>query len=221
MRHQKRAESTRRAILRAAVAVFDEVGYCQASLTEVIDRASVTKGAFYYHFPTKVSLASALIADAEAVVRDAARAVWDSSSPATALENLIRAAFVVADCARFDKRVRIGLRLMMDAPGSEKADLGRCERQRAVLVDAVSAAMAEGDVRTEVSAKDLAYTLWGSLLGNHLLAEAAGEDLTVALTRVLQIILAGVCTDRSASFFEHLVDRLACQYASPPAQQLV
>ena len=220
MIHQARAESTRRAIVRAAVEVFEEVGYGNASLTEVIDRAGVTKGAFYYHFPTKVSVAFALIADSDAVVEDAVRAAWDSSSSATVLESLIRAAFVVADRARFDRRVRIGIRLT-EALGNERVDRDRRERQRGLLVDAVGRAIAQGDIRSEVNAHDLGHTLWVSLLGNHLLSESAGEDLTAALARVLRIILAGVCTDRSALFFEHFVDRLARRYALPRVGQLV
>lgn len=220
MIHQARAESTRRAILHAAVEVFEEVGYCNASLTEVIDRAGVTKGAFYYHFPTKIAVASAVIADADDVVEDAVRTVWDSSSSATVLESLIRAAFVVADRARFDRRVRIGIRLT-ESLGNERAHRERRERQRGLLVDAVGRAIAQGDIRPEVNAHDLGHTLWVSLLGNHLLSETAGEDLTTALARVLRIILAGVCTDRSAPFFEHFVDRLARRYASSTAKQLV
>lgn len=220
MIHQARAESTRRAILHAAVEVFEEVGYSNAPLTEVIDRAEVTKGAFYYHFPTKIAVASALIADADDVVEGAIRSVWDSSSSATVLESLIRAAFVVADRARFDRRVRVGIRLT-EALGNERADPNRHERQRGLLVDAVGRAIAQGDIRPEVNAHDLGHTLWVSLLGNHLLSETAGEDLTAALARVLRIILVGVCTDRSALFFEQFVDRLALRYALPTARQLL
>lgn len=219
MTHQARAESTRRAILSAAVEVFHEAGYGNASLTEIIDRAGVTKGACYYHFPTKAAVASALIAESDAVIEEAICAVWHAAPLATnVMESLIRAAFVVADCARFDNRIRIGFHLMI-ALGEGEAERSRYERQRAFLVEAVDRAISEGDINTEVSASDLGYTLWVSLLGNHLLSEAVGEDLTAALARLLRSILPGVCTARSRSFFLHFVDRLDSQYALTAAEQ--
>lgn len=218
MIYQARAQSTRRVILASAVQVIDEVGYSNCSLTEVIDRAGVTKGAFYYHFATKVALASAISADADAVVQAAIQASWDSSSAATALENLVRAVFVLADRAHLDRGVRIGFQLT-DALGTA-VDRGRCERQRAFLVSAVQKAVSEGDVRPEVDAEDLGHALWVSLLGNLLLFEAAGEELIASVAGVLGIILAGACSDRSVHFFGCLVERLAIQYAWP-AEQLV
>lgn len=220
MVQQARAESTRRAILDASVGVFEEAGYWNASLTEVMDRAGVSKGAFYYHFPTKSALASALIEDSDAIVNCIAQAVWDSSPTATVLEDLIRAAFAVGDCARFDKRIRMGIRLLQ-ALGTEQVNHRRVERQRAFLAAAVNRAIEQGDIRPEASVSDLSYSLWVALLGNHLLAESAGEDLIAGLARVLRTTLSGVCAVRAAPFFGHLVDRLELQYALQTAEQQV
>ena len=219
MSYQSRAQLTRKAIFASATEVIDEVGYSNLSLTEVIDRAGVTKGAFYYHFPTKAALASAISADADSVIEDEVRATWDSSSAATGLENLVRAVFVVADRARCDRGVRIGFQLT-DAVGNA-ADRGRCERQRAFLVTSVETAIAQGDIRTEVNAQNLGYALWVSLLGNLLLFEAAGEELIAGVAGVLRVILAGSCSDHSVHFFDCLVERLAAQYARPAHEQLV
>lgn len=217
MAQQSRAKITRQAILAAAVDVIDEVGYSNASLTEVIDRAGVTKGAFHYHFPTKLALAEAIVKDSNSLLEDAVRAVLDSSSSGAALETLVRAAFAVADRAHFEKTVRIGIQLT-DALGNE-ADGGSFERQRDFLVDAVEQAISEGDVRTDVNAKDLGHTLWVSLLGNRLLSESAGEDLIDNQARVLRIILAGACTEQSIDFFAHFVDRVAHQFAASMSEQ--
>ena len=217
MIHQARAESTRRTILGAAVEVLDEVGYSNASLTEVIDRAGVTKGAFYYHFPTKAAMAAAIVADCDLLIEDAARAVRDSSSTATALESLIRTAFVIADRAGVDKSIRVGIQLT-DALGDVAGHV-RSERQRTVLVGVVEKAISEGDVRTDVNAEDLGHALWVALVGNHLLSEAAGQNLIASQARVLRILLAGVCTDRSAPFFDRFVDRLAGHYEVAAAGQ--
>ena len=52
---QARAEATRQTIILAAVELFDTVGYGSTTMGHIIDRAGITKGAFYYHFPTKGS----------------------------------------------------------------------------------------------------------------------------------------------------------------------
>lgn len=58
---QQRAQLTREAIMRAAAGEFDARGYAAASLGAILDRTGVTKGAFYFHFPSKRDLALAIV----------------------------------------------------------------------------------------------------------------------------------------------------------------
>ena len=50
------AGSAREALVEAAVACFYEKGYEATSVQEVVERAGVTKGAFYHHFSSKDEL---------------------------------------------------------------------------------------------------------------------------------------------------------------------
>jgi AcrR family transcriptional regulator len=59
---QERAIRTRQAILIAAAEVFDEVGYEAATISDVLQRSGVTKGALYFHFASKEELAQAVLA---------------------------------------------------------------------------------------------------------------------------------------------------------------
>jgi AcrR family transcriptional regulator len=61
MAQQERAVRTRRAILEAAAAVFDERGYEAATIADILDRAGVTKGALYFHFSSKQTLAQGVL----------------------------------------------------------------------------------------------------------------------------------------------------------------
>ncbi|MEV0603784.1 ScbR family autoregulator-binding transcription factor [Streptomyces sp. NPDC050315] len=54
---------TRQAVLVAAAEVIGERGYEAATIAEIIQRAKVTKGALYFHFPSKDALARAVIAE--------------------------------------------------------------------------------------------------------------------------------------------------------------
>ena len=65
---QLRAEVTRQAIMEAAVDQFNGIGYGNTTLADIISRAGITKGAFYYHFTTsdtKGTVAAAVIEEAE------------------------------------------------------------------------------------------------------------------------------------------------------------
>ncbi|MYT27413.1 MULTISPECIES: ScbR family autoregulator-binding transcription factor [unclassified Streptomyces] len=64
MARQARAIQTRRQILEAAGVVFDQLGYESATITEILSRAGVTKGALYFHFDSKESLARGVLAEA-------------------------------------------------------------------------------------------------------------------------------------------------------------
>ncbi|WP_234322907.1 ScbR family autoregulator-binding transcription factor [Streptomyces sp. NRRL S-350] len=58
---QERAVRTRRQILEAAAAVFDECGYEGATIGAVVARAGVTRGAVYFHFASKRELAQGVL----------------------------------------------------------------------------------------------------------------------------------------------------------------
>lgn len=74
---QERAVQTRGRILDAAAEAFAADGYGDVTLLEIAERAGMTKGAVYFHFKNKESLALAvaesfyqlLAANAEAVER--------------------------------------------------------------------------------------------------------------------------------------------------------
>jgi AcrR family transcriptional regulator len=211
---QARAEATYKAIIAAAAEVFSKIGYCGASLTQIIDRAGVSRGAFHYHFPSKEALASALIRDVDTAMEGIAQDIWLASPSAPTLERLIRSAFVVAATARTDKRIGIGFQLKA-ALGRVNPDTAADNRRQALLIDVVNAAMEEGDIRADLSAEEVGHIFWVSFFGNHLYSEAMGKDPAVTLAGVVRILLSGVCTDQSGAFFEHFADRLARGYAAP------
>jgi AcrR family transcriptional regulator len=58
---QHRAEETRERIVQAAQAEFAQHGYDATSVAEICERAGLSKGAFYHHFPTKQAIFLALL----------------------------------------------------------------------------------------------------------------------------------------------------------------
>ncbi|KUO23162.1 ScbR family autoregulator-binding transcription factor [Streptomyces dysideae] len=62
MAQQDRAIRTRNKIVLAAAELFDEVGYEAATISGVLKKCGVTKGALYFHFASKEELAQEVLA---------------------------------------------------------------------------------------------------------------------------------------------------------------
>lgn len=73
-RRPEEAAQTRRALLSAALQEFADRGYAAATLAGIAERAGVTRGAAYHHFPDKAALYLTTIAELWA---EAATPVWD------------------------------------------------------------------------------------------------------------------------------------------------
>jgi AcrR family transcriptional regulator len=210
-----RGEATRRLILDAAAEAFAEVGYVNVTLSDVIARAQVSKGACYHHFPSKEALAVALIAYTDAQLLDKARQV--TSESASALENLVRVTFALANVTQHDTKVRMGVLLGAALGQTRHTESEGYQQRRATFVAALERAVAEGDLVVEqADAADFGEVIWSSFVGNHLLTAAAGQDLVVGLARVWRVIMRGIVSAQSASFFQQLVERVAAQYIGKP-----
>lgn len=66
---QARAVATRGAILAAAAEEFATASYHEASLSRILERSKVTKGALYFHFVSKESIALAVVDEMEGLCR--------------------------------------------------------------------------------------------------------------------------------------------------------
>ena len=58
-----KGEATRAFLLKTAAAVFAERGYTGTGLSDLIAASGLTKGAFYFYFPSKSALALAVLRD--------------------------------------------------------------------------------------------------------------------------------------------------------------
>jgi len=61
-KREEKKNHTRERILRAAAACFAENGYSGCSVSDIVERAGVSKGALYVHFKSKEELFKAMIA---------------------------------------------------------------------------------------------------------------------------------------------------------------
>jgi AcrR family transcriptional regulator len=106
-RRAERGEATRAALVRAARELFSERGYTAVGTNEVVQRAGVTRGAMYHHFPDKRELFRAAYEETEKeLVEELAARVATIEDPWEALVAGMRAFF---DLASDPMLMRMGL----------------------------------------------------------------------------------------------------------------
>jgi len=159
----KRADTTRQHILRAASRQFARKSYSLVSLDDILADAEVTKGAMYFHFRSKHALAAAII-EYRFVL---ARASVDEliARRLSGLETLIDISYLVAVEDIGDDIARAGLNLL--------ESIGRTDGLQANMlgqwVDAFAAiagkAIRDGDIIEDRDPRAIARLLVSMYLG--------------------------------------------------------
>jgi AcrR family transcriptional regulator len=106
----RRADTTRLQILRAASRQFARKSYSMVSLDDILADAAVTKGAMYFHFRSKYALASAIIEHSFAVTRASADQLL--AQKLSGLETMIDISYLVAVEDIGDETARAGFNLL-------------------------------------------------------------------------------------------------------------
>ncbi|MFB7330423.1 TetR/AcrR family transcriptional regulator [Streptomyces adustus] len=187
MARQERAIRTRRAILEAAGAVFDEHGYTTTTIAMVLERAEVTKGALYFHFSSKESLAQAVL--------DEQVPFGAVPSQPCKLQEIIDMTFVVGMRLLSNSLLRGSVRLAVDQAVPSGIDFAEPFRQWAGrLTELMEEARAQGELLPTVRPRDTVELLVGAFTGIQLMSRALtgradlAERLSVLWTHMLPSI---------------------------------
>jgi TetR/AcrR family transcriptional regulator, repressor for uid operon len=190
---EHRATVTRQALLVAAGAQFAACGYHGSPLREILARCAVTKGALYFHFRDKQSLADAVIAATTATWRDMGAAV--RARGFDPLHTLILQTDQVVHLMSTDPIVRGGIRLLND-PGVPTT---RATEHYEYLETATTAQLtaASGLLRDEVEIPALARSLITAVAGHNLICERTGtlDQLGDRVRSLWQVMLPLIATD--------------------------
>ena len=208
---QARSEETHRRIIAAGVDLFDEIGYGSTSLQEIIERAQITKGAFYYHFSTKQTVAEAIMAEAECAFRETVLRVLADTS-LSALDNVITLTFVIPQMHVQDKLTQVANKLRQSlAQVSGAGSTAYQQRREAtfpLLTAALGKAVAAGDVRDGIDVDKLGWTMWASAVGNRVLCDATDADIIGCTADMWEIILPAIVTPQHLPYFQQRLERL-------------
>jgi AcrR family transcriptional regulator len=169
-----RGTETRRRILEEAAQAFADRGYAGTSLNDVLKASGVTKGGFYFHFPSKEALALATLRHKQEQWTGAVMAaVMRRPRAVDQLDAMVEA---LCDLHEQDRACRAINRLcteLGDAHPELRPQLGT---QLTTWMDMVAAVIRrgqdEGDIRPDVEPTIAAEIAVESFIGLETLSEA-------------------------------------------------
>jgi AcrR family transcriptional regulator len=188
-RNDERSRRRRETILDAAFHVFSRVGYRDAAVDEIAERAATSKGGLYFHFPTKQALFVELMrTTADKLVDRVDREVAAHSDPIAQADAALRTVL-----ATFSGHRTMARLLIVDALGAGRdfrAEIERLHARFAGLIEGyLDEAVADGII-PPIDTRIASQAWFGALnevVTRWLVAEKAGplEDAYPALRRIL------------------------------------
>jgi AcrR family transcriptional regulator len=202
--------------MNAAVDLFSEIGYPATGLRDIIERAAMTKGAFYYHFESKESLAAAIVEEGGTALHTAFLDICGSSSPA--LENMIHGLFVVADVFADDKFARTGVQLIRGLAEYNAVAASTYGVWLEEMNTQARKASAEGDLRSDVDPDGVGQVIVGAMLGAELISNvtSGGGDLVRRVIQTWEILLPAIAAEESLPYFREFLRRESLRGPHPP-----
>ncbi|BCW48720.1 ScbR family autoregulator-binding transcription factor [Arthrobacter sp. StoSoilB13] len=178
---QQRAKDTRLSVIEGAAHVFTEVGYGNASLSDITKRAGVTKGALYFHFTSKRELALAVIQEQHALVLAAGAGIVGSNM--TALDKIIGLCRMFGRQLLDEAIVQGGIRLTFEASAFDADISGPYQDWIETVEQLLRQAQTEGAVRPTLEPAAFARYLVASFTGVQMVS-----NVLTARTDVLRRI---------------------------------
>jgi AcrR family transcriptional regulator len=195
----ERGETTRRHILEVAAAAFADNGYAGTSLNDVIKDAGVTKGGFYFHFPSKEALALAVLRHKQE--QWAGRVVSATMQQPRAIDQLRGMVEAVTALHEEDPSARAIDRLCLEL-SDDPALAPQMAPQFTTWIELASSlinkAQQEGDFRADVDPDVAAEIAVANFVGQASISKIAsgGRDFRARTSRTAAFFLDMLGTDR-------------------------
>ena len=195
---RERAELTRQAILDGAAVAFDAAGFGSTSLGDIAKHSGVTKGAMYFHFPSKEALAHELMSDQFGIVSLLPKAERPGVQTAIDITHLM------AHGLRSRARLRAGIRLVIEFGSFTDPDPGVYNVWIEKVRDSLAPAQGRGDVKPEVDVNDVATYVVGAFAGIQVTSQVrtGRQDLHERVTDMWSWLLPGIVPARRGARFD-------------------
>jgi TetR/AcrR family transcriptional regulator, transcriptional repressor for nem operon len=166
---ERRADTTRQRLIAAASRQFARRSYSMVSLDDILAAAELTKGAMYFHFPSKQALALAIIDDLNEMSRAAVAELLTRSM--SGLETLIDLVYLQAVQNTQNEVARAGARLLETVDNTTDLSTTLWQSWIEFVTTLIQKAVAEGDVVDHTDPEDVAKMLVALWVGTRRISD--------------------------------------------------
>lgn len=164
---QDRALRTRQTILSAAAKIFEERGYQAATISEILSAAGVTKGALYFHFPSKEHLAQGVLHEQDQLIPVPERACK--------VQQFVDTVMLQSYRLQTDPMVRAGVRLTLDQQAVGLDRSGPFLRWAEICRELLEKGQAQGELLPHVVPVETADVMVGCFAGVQAMSQAVSD----------------------------------------------
>lgn len=213
----KRSDTTRDQILRAAAHQFAQRPYYAVGLDDILAEAQLTKGAMYFHFRSKHALALAIV---DEQTDNAAESVKNLlGRKLSGLESLIDVSYLIAVGDITQDVTRASFNLLESVGRTEKLQARLLGGWIQLMGEIAQRGIAEGDIVEQADPEDVGRLLISIYVG---MRQASSLDEPVQLLsdfgKALSTVLGGIVQPSKIDYFAQFVKRrtaLAIKAVSP------
>ncbi|MEU8551608.1 ScbR family autoregulator-binding transcription factor [Streptomyces roseoverticillatus] len=175
---QDRAVRTRAQTLHVAAQLFAQQGFRATSMQHIADRLGMTKGAVYFHFPTKETLAVAIVEEHYGRWPKVVKEVQaEGLSPMESAEEILKRAAVAF---RDDPVMQAGARLQLERPHIDAELPTPYVDWTQLLQSLLVTAKYSGELREGVDPEAAARTLVSSFFGVQHISDVLSHRKDIA-----------------------------------------
>lgn len=203
---ERRADSARGPLVLAAAQQFAHKPYSLVNLDDVVAAVDISRGAMYFHFPSKQALAMAVIEEAHQLGAEAAAGVL--ANKLTGLETLIDLSYVVAVLDLGGDLARAGLYLLETLGRAEGLEAKRLRAAVDALAQITRQAVSDGDIVEEHDPTDIARLLVSMYIGvRHTSDLDNAQQFLADLEKAWILLLPGFANPERISYLSQFVHR--------------
>jgi AcrR family transcriptional regulator len=212
MAQQERAQQTRDRLVDGAARAFHRLGYGLATTADIAREAGATRGALYFHFPSKEDLARAVIDKEQELSIDASGRILSLQRPP--FETMLLLCVDLAERLRSDDIVKAGIRLTTEITQFDPPLLSPYEGWMSAFGGLAQQAVDTGEFRADLDAAAFARLLIPAYTGIQLVSDvfSGRADLMSRIRDLWLFLIPAVVAEDRAADARALVDSLI-----PPA----
>lgn len=213
----KRSDTTRDQILRAAAHQFAQRPYYAVGLDDILAEAQLTKGAMYFHFRSKHALALAIVDEQTERAAESVKNLL--AKKLSGLESLIDVSYLIAVADITQDVTRASFNLLESVGRTEKLQTRLLGGWIQLMGEIANRGIAEGDIVDQADPEDIGRLLVSIYVG---MRQASNLDEPVqSLTdfgKAMSTVLRGIVQPDKIDYFNQFVKRrtaLAIKAVSP------